>query len=85
MTSAWLAHTSVNIELTDVNPEVLALLRGPEKPVQTHTVQVDYRVLVKLRWWSRAWLWARRKPHPTAKHRLVLPNASATVTGPEDQ
>lgn len=75
--------TSIQFESTHLHPDVMALLRGPEKPAQTHTVQVDYRVPVKLRWWRRAWLLARRKPHLTYPASLILPNASATVTTPE--
>lgn len=82
MTSAWLAHTSINLEMTDVNPEVLALLRGPEKPVQTHTVQVDYQIPVKLSRPRRVWLRARRKPLPTYPAKIVFPNAAVTTSQP---
>lgn len=82
MTADWLAHTSIEFELTDVDPEVLLLLRGPEKPVQTHSVQVDYQIPIKHRWWRRVWLWARRKPRPTYPARLYIPNATVSVADP---
>jgi len=82
MTNDWLNLPVIEFELTDVDPDTLALLYGPQSPVQTHAVQVDYQVPIKLRWWSRVWLWARRKPAPMVKQRLVIPNASATVTDP---
>lgn len=84
MTNDWLNLPTVEFELTDVDPDLLALLRGPEKPVTGHTVQVDYRVPVKLRWWRRVWLWARRKPRPTYPARLILPNATVTTTDPTE-
>jgi hypothetical protein len=59
------------------------LLAGPELFAQTHAVQVDYRIPVKLPWWRRVWLWVRRKPHPTNPARLILPNATVTTTEPE--
>lgn len=82
MTDNWLKLPTLTFQLTDVDPELLALLRGPEKPPQARPVQVDYQVPVKLRWWRRVWLWARRKPHPTVQRRLVVPNATVTTTDP---
>jgi len=85
MTGDWLNLPTIEFELTDVDPNTLALLRGPEKPAQTHTVQVDYQIPVKLSWWRRVWLWARRKPAPTIQRRVLYPNATVSVTDPEGQ
>jgi len=82
MTGDWLNLPTIEFELTDVDPDMLALLRGPQKPVTGHTVQVDYQVPVKLRWWRRVWLWARRKPVPTVQQRVLYPNATVSVTDP---
>lgn len=60
------------------------LLGGPEPFAPRHTLQVDYRTPVKLRWWRRAWLWARRKPHPTIQRRVTIPNATVTTIEPEE-
>jgi len=84
MTGDWLKLPVIAFELTGVDPDLLALLRGPETAVQTHAVQVDYQIPVKLRWWRRVWLWARRKPHPTVQCRVFLPNATITATDPAD-
>jgi hypothetical protein len=66
------------------DPELIRLLRGAEKPAKGHAVQVDYRVPVKLPRWRRAWLWVRHKSVPTIQRRLVIPNASVTVTDPTE-
>jgi len=82
MTGDWLklpTIETIEFELTDVDPDLLALLRGPQMPAQTHAVQVDYRIPVKLRWWRRVWLWVRRKPAPTIQQRVLYPNATITT------
>lgn len=82
MTGDWLNLPTIEFELTDVDPDTLALLHGPQKPVQTHAVQVDYPSPIRLRWWRRVWLWGRRKPVPTVQQRVLYPNATVSVTGP---
>lgn len=83
--TGWLGIGTTEVTFTaqtTADPDLIALLRGPEKPLQARPVQVDYQIPVKLPWWRRVWLWARRKPVPTVQRRLVVPNAIVTTTDP---
>jgi hypothetical protein len=85
--TGWLGIGTTEVTFTAAttgNPDMLALLHGPQPPAQTRPVQIDYRVPVKLRWWRRMRLRVRRKPVPTIQRQVIIPNASVTVTDPAE-
>jgi hypothetical protein len=81
---AWVKTGKMTLTLTDVNPEMFALLAGAQRAAQTRPIQLDYQTPVKLPWWHRVWLWVHRKPVPTVQRRIVIPNATVRLTEPTE-